>query len=133
MADQEFHESDLIMYGDNNSRGIAINDDSHNRDAQHKSRKKISKSSFPVNINNSQAAAKSKFNYMYQEHEEEDQEEGRGRGGEEFEPPHVIVGRRIASQMASFSVCTGNGRTLKGRDLSQVRNSVLRMTGFLEI
>lgn len=46
-------------------------------------------------------------------------------------PPHVIVGRRIAGKMA-FSVCTGNGRTLKGRDLSQVRNSILRMTGFLE-
>ncbi|KAK9267804.1 hypothetical protein L1049_010240 [Liquidambar formosana] len=49
----------------------------------------------------------------------------------EMVPPHVIVGRRIAGKMA-FSVCTGNGRTLKGRDLSEVRNSILRMTGFLE-
>ncbi|CAK9154711.1 unnamed protein product [Ilex paraguariensis] len=49
----------------------------------------------------------------------------------EIVPPHVIVGRRIAGKMA-FSVCTGNGRTLKGRDLSEVRNSILRMTGFLE-
>lgn len=46
-------------------------------------------------------------------------------------PPHVLVARRIAGKMA-FSVCTGNGRTLKGRDLSRVRNSILRMTGFLE-
>ncbi|XP_022977254.1 uncharacterized protein LOC111477622 [Cucurbita maxima] len=46
-------------------------------------------------------------------------------------PPHVIIGRRVAGKMA-FSLCTGNGRTLKGRDLSQVRNSILRMTGFLE-
>ncbi|KAI9121448.1 hypothetical protein K1719_008481 [Acacia pycnantha] len=46
-------------------------------------------------------------------------------------PPHVLVGRRIAGKMP-FSVCTGNGRTLKGRDLSRVRNSILRMTGFLE-
>ncbi|XP_019162008.1 PREDICTED: uncharacterized protein LOC109158576 [Ipomoea nil] len=50
----------------------------------------------------------------------------------EMVPPHVITGRRIAGKMMAFSVCTGNGRTLKGRDLSQVRNSVLRMTGFLE-
>uniref|UniRef100_A0A5B7B696 Senescence regulator n=1 Tax=Davidia involucrata TaxID=16924 RepID=A0A5B7B696_DAVIN len=49
----------------------------------------------------------------------------------ELVPPHVIVGRRIAGKVA-FSVCTGNGRTLKGRDLSEVRNSILRMTGFLE-
>ncbi|XP_059654660.1 protein S40-1-like [Cornus florida] len=38
----------------------------------------------------------------------------------EMVPPHMIVGRRIAGKM-EFSVCTGNGRTLKGRDLSQVR------------
>ncbi|KAK4743700.1 hypothetical protein SAY87_010012 [Trapa incisa] len=50
---------------------------------------------------------------------------------EEMMPPHVIVGRRIAGNIAS-SVCTGIGRTLKGRDLSEVRNSILRMTGFLE-
>lgn len=50
----------------------------------------------------------------------------------ELVPPHVIVGRRVAGKMMAFSVCTGNGRTLKGRDLSQVRNSVLRLTGFLE-
>lgn len=50
----------------------------------------------------------------------------------EMVPPHVIVGRRVAGNMMAFSVCTGNGRTLKGRDLSEVRNSILRMTGFLE-
>ncbi|XP_041993440.1 uncharacterized protein LOC121744065 [Salvia splendens] len=53
-------------------------------------------------------------------------------GGGEMVPPHVIVGRRVAGKMMAFSVCTGNGRTLKGRDLSQVRNSILRLTGFLE-
>lgn len=52
-------------------------------------------------------------------------------GEDEMVPPHLMVARRIAGKMA-FSVCTGNGRTLKGRDLSQVRNSILRMTGFLE-
>ncbi|KAH1148450.1 hypothetical protein GLYMA_15G226000v4 [Glycine max] len=46
-------------------------------------------------------------------------------------PPHEIVKRRVAAKMA-FLVCTGNGRTLKGRDLSQVKNSILRLTGFLE-
>ncbi|GFP96796.1 hypothetical protein PHJA_001823700 [Phtheirospermum japonicum] len=55
-------------------------------------------------------------------------------GGDDGEmvPPHVIVGRRVAAKTMAFSVCTGIGRTLKGRDLSEVRNSVLRMTGFLE-
>ncbi|KAG2303902.1 hypothetical protein Bca4012_062933 [Brassica carinata] len=53
-------------------------------------------------------------------------------GGRKMIPPHLIVGRRMESGQMAFSVCTGNGRTLKGRDLSQVRNSVLRLTGFLE-
>ncbi|KAH6786384.1 hypothetical protein C2S52_005936 [Perilla frutescens var. hirtella] len=43
-------------------------------------------------------------------------------------PPHEWIARRISS----FSVCEGAGRTLKGRDLSRVRNSVLTKTGFLE-
>ncbi|PKA65347.1 hypothetical protein AXF42_Ash005680 [Apostasia shenzhenica] len=48
-------------------------------------------------------------------------------------PPHVVAERsRAAKGEMAFSVCTGRGRTLKGRDLRQVRNSVLRLTGFLE-
>ena len=52
--------------------------------------------------------------------------------GGELVPPHVITSRRIFAGKIAFPLCTGNGRTLKGRDLSQVRNSILRMTGFLE-
>ncbi|XP_072994905.1 protein S40-1-like [Typha latifolia] len=65
----------------------------------------------------------------------------RGRIGErdeeeevvELVPPHVLVSRRrgIGEEVA-FSLCSGHGRTLKGRDLRHVRDSVLRMTGFFE-
>ncbi|EPS66880.1 hypothetical protein M569_07896 [Genlisea aurea] len=62
-----------------------------------------------------------------------EEEEDSGEETEEKLPPHVIVGRRAASSKSmAYSLFTGNGRTLKGRDLSVVRNSVLRMTGFLE-
>ncbi|KAK1326797.1 hypothetical protein QJS10_CPA01g00877 [Acorus calamus] len=48
-------------------------------------------------------------------------------------PPHEWIARRLArNQISSFSVCEGVGRTLKGRDLSKVRNAVLTRTGFLE-
>ncbi|CAM0882506.1 unnamed protein product [Alopecurus aequalis] len=57
-------------------------------------------------------------------HEEEEDGEHVG----EVEPPHVLMARR----RAAFSVCSGQGRTLKGRDLTRVRDSVLRMTGFIE-
>jgi len=48
-------------------------------------------------------------------------------------PPHEMIARQLArSQITSFSVFEGVGRTLKGRDLSRVRNAVLTRTGFLE-
>ncbi|KAL0897056.1 hypothetical protein Bca101_081017 [Brassica carinata] len=87
-------------------------------------------SSLPVNIpENMSRRYVGKEEDVYSEVEEE-YTDGRG----EIVPPHVMVGRRIqgeGGQMA-FSVCSGSGRTLKGRDLSRVRNSVLRLTGFLE-
>lgn len=61
-----------------------------------------------------------------------------GGCGEDYEdddmvPPHEWLARKLArSQISSFSVCEGMGRTLKGRDLSKVRNAVLTKTGFLE-
>ncbi|KAI3675616.1 hypothetical protein L1987_85207 [Smallanthus sonchifolius] len=48
-------------------------------------------------------------------------------------PPHEWIAQKLArNQISSFSVCEGAGRTLKGRDLSRVRNAVLTKTGFLE-
>ncbi|GLJ53040.1 hypothetical protein SUGI_1129630 [Cryptomeria japonica] len=50
---------------------------------------------------------------------------------EEKIPPHEIVAKQLArSQITSFSVHEGAGRTLKGRDLSRVRNAVWTRTGF---
>uniref|UniRef100_J3M8X9 Uncharacterized protein n=2 Tax=Oryza brachyantha TaxID=4533 RepID=J3M8X9_ORYBR len=49
--------------------------------------------------------------------------------------PHEVAAaraQRCSEERAAFSVCVGNGRTLKGRDLRSVRTAVLRMTGFLE-
>lgn len=48
-------------------------------------------------------------------------------------PPHEWIARKLSrNQISSFSVFEGVGRTLKGRDLSRVRNAVLSKTGFLE-
>ncbi|KAK4785431.1 hypothetical protein SAY86_002120 [Trapa natans] len=48
-------------------------------------------------------------------------------------PPHEMVARSLAkSPILSCSVLEGAGRTLKGRDLRQVRNAVWRQTGFLD-
>ncbi|MCD7449674.1 hypothetical protein HAX54_001102 [Datura stramonium] len=54
-------------------------------------------------------------------------------GDDEMLPPHEIVARGSSrSPKTAFSVLEGVGRTLKGRDLCQVRNGVLRHTGFLD-
>ncbi|KAJ0249279.1 hypothetical protein HA466_0148030 [Hirschfeldia incana] len=59
--------------------------------------------------------------------EEEEEDEG------ERLPPHEIVARSLAqSSYLSCSVLEGAGRTLKGRDLRQVRNAVFRKTGFID-
>ncbi|KNA21396.1 hypothetical protein SOVF_043580 [Spinacia oleracea] len=55
-------------------------------------------------------------------------------------PPHLIVARRInnndnnVSRKMACSICIQDekGRILKGRNLCQVRNSILRLTGFYE-
>lgn len=92
-----------------------------NKNKNKKQKKVTSASSLPININIP--------DNIYQTFvDRDDQYEEENEGGREttFTPPHVIVGRRIPGKMA-FSVCT-----LKGRDLRRVRNSILRMTGFLE-
>ncbi|KAE9594558.1 hypothetical protein Lal_00037524 [Lupinus albus] len=80
--------------------------------------KKMMANSLPVNI------PERMLRWSMEEEEDDD--------GEMKVPPHVMVERRISGGKMAYSVCTGNGRTLKGRDLSQVRNTILRMTGFLE-
>ncbi|XP_058728129.1 protein S40-7-like [Vicia villosa] len=63
----------------------------------------------------------------YDNEDDEDDEEG------DMVPPHEWIARKLArSQISSFSVCEGMGRTLKGRDLSKVRNAILSKTGFIE-
>uniref|UniRef100_A0A0D9YEG0 Uncharacterized protein n=1 Tax=Oryza glumipatula TaxID=40148 RepID=A0A0D9YEG0_9ORYZ len=51
---------------------------------------------------------------------------GSGCGGEVV-PPHVLLARR----RAAFSMCSGQGRTLKGRDLRRFRNDAFRQPRYL--
>ncbi|XP_044487658.1 mitochondrial distribution and morphology protein 12-like [Mangifera indica] len=80
---------------------------------------------------------KSSKNVCDDDDDEEEQEEidddDDDDGYDSKAPPHEFIARRQArSQISSFSVFEGVGRTLKGRDLSKVRNAVLTRTGFLE-
>ncbi|CAN0853668.1 hypothetical protein LINGRAHAP2_LOCUS5701 [Linum grandiflorum] len=132
MAADELHECDIVFPCD--TKTPHETDQQHQRRTSKKKRKQLKSSSggnsVPVNIprrNNNVF----RFGDRFGDPEEEEYYEDDYEESDEVVPPHVILGRRVAGKMA-FSVCTGNGRTLKGRDLSQVRNSILRMTGFLE-
>ncbi|XP_068653910.1 protein S40-5-like [Aristolochia californica] len=71
--------------------------------------------------------------YGHRDNGDEDGDENEDEDEDCRLPPHEWVAKKLArSQISSFSVCEGAGRTLKGRDLSQVRNAVLTRTGFLE-
>lgn len=62
-----------------------------------------------------------------------DDDDGEDGDKDDMIPPHEWIARKLKrSQISSFSVCEGMGRTLKGRDLSKVRNAVLTKTGFIE-
>ncbi|CAN8259313.1 unnamed protein product [Cochlearia groenlandica] len=64
---------------------------------------------------------------------DDDDEEEEVEGGGEMLRPHEIVARSLAkSSILSCSVLEGAGRTLKGRDLRQVRNAIFRRTGFID-
>ena len=64
---------------------------------------------------------------------DDDDDDDDGEDEDDMIPPHEWIARKLArSQISSFSVCEGIGRTLKGRDLSKVRNAILTKTGFIE-
>ncbi|KAG2315391.1 hypothetical protein Bca52824_018513 [Brassica carinata] len=108
MSEEELQESEVTFSDDyfiNNN-----NKSSNSENNKRKPTKETVKKSSPVRI---------PPRTIYRCTEDENEEE------REITPPHVIIGkRRVEAQMA-FSFCT-----LKGRELSRHRNSVLRMTGF---
>lgn len=69
--------------------------------------------------------------YKFDNEEDDDDDDDEDEG--EMMPPHEWIAKKLErSKISSFSVCEGVGRTLKGRDLSRVRNAILSKTGFLE-
>ncbi|KVH97087.1 uncharacterized protein LOC112523452 [Cynara cardunculus var. scolymus] len=121
---EEFQESDLVFPEKPAGNGKEIRCPKVGKKKSDK--KKQKKVSVPMSI--PEEFSGSSWIRQYLEAHSKDDDDGKG---EERVPPHVVVDRRVAGK-AAFSLCSGNGRTLKGRDLSEVRDSILRMTGFLE-
>ncbi|XP_072966724.1 protein S40-1-like [Typha angustifolia] len=138
---EEFEEAD-IMWPDHHHHhddddaggGGGSSDDCTDIEVQILGRSKAAAAAVPVVVPAKDRVSHSwtlglNFNDIYV-----DREDGGGGSNEEIVPPHILISRRFNDRhkKMAFSVCIGKGRTLKGRDLCHVRNSILRMTGFLE-
>ncbi|KAL6542747.1 hypothetical protein OROHE_010267 [Orobanche hederae] len=125
--EEEFQESEILFRESvevEDGGDFLLNSDREPRNRRGKRRKTVKlsnkKNSVPINIPDVNASRNAWFPPDF------------GGDDGEFVPPHIIIGRRVAGKVTAFSLCTGNGRTLKGRNMSEFRNSILRMTGFLE-
>ncbi|KAK4784141.1 hypothetical protein SAY86_018509 [Trapa natans] len=95
---------------------------SHEKGSSHQAPRSKFQQSAPVNV--PITATRGKNHFLDDDVEQDD---------EEMLPPHEIVARRgINSMRNTCSVLEGAGRTLKGRDLRQVRNAIWQRTGFLD-
>lgn len=132
-------ESELIFQenatgideADHNNFYTTKNNDNNKKKLKKRKKSKKKKSSPPINIPHHNITIPISPNYPISFIQYLDSDLFDHEYHDQMTPPHVILGRRFSGHM-SYSVCTGNGRTLKGRDQSHFRNSILRMTGFLE-
>nr|GLL33898.1 uncharacterized protein LOC109162264 [Ipomoea trifida] len=86
--------------------------------------------SLPVNVPDWSKILKDEYreNRRRDSYDDDDFDE---KYGDDRVPPHEFLARQLATaRIASFSVHEGVGRTLKGRDLSKVRNAIWEKTGF---
>ncbi|GAB2233688.1 hypothetical protein Droror1_Dr00002917 [Drosera rotundifolia] len=86
-------------------------------------------SSLPVNVPDWSKILRSEYKENRWPTDFDDDDGGDEEEEENRVPPHEYLAR---TRMASLSVHEGVGRTLKGRDLSRVRNAVWEKIGFID-
>ncbi|KAI3706403.1 hypothetical protein L6452_24120 [Arctium lappa] len=89
-------------------------------------------SSLPVNVPDWSKILKEDYREnRRRDNDDDDDFDQIGDGSGSRIPPHEFLAKQLArTRIASFSVHEGIGRTLKGRDLSRVRNAIWEKTGF---
>ncbi|KAL2239439.1 uncharacterized protein LOC105170296 [Sesamum indicum] len=87
--------------------------------------------SLPVNVPDWSKILKEEYRENRRRDSDDDYDEDEAEEEGNRIPPHEFLARQMArTRIASFSVHEGIGRTLKGRDLSRVRNAIWQKTGF---
>ncbi|GFP83160.1 hypothetical protein PHJA_000459400 [Phtheirospermum japonicum] len=90
-------------------------------------RRAVGPRSLPVNIPDWSKILRGEYRPRAGEWADEYEGDDWGDDGNDKIPPHEYLAR---TRVASLSVHEGIGRTLKGRDLSRVRNAIWKKTGF---
>ncbi|KAJ9563290.1 hypothetical protein OSB04_008450 [Centaurea solstitialis] len=121
--DEEFDESELTFAEVEAHAGMQENHiEWQDHKLKTKSKKKKSEHSVPISIPKDISCVQYvEFDLSEDNHE-----------NEMIVPPHIILGRRVARQVA-YSIWTGCGKTSKKRELILVRDLIFKITGFLEI
>ncbi|CAI9761518.1 unnamed protein product [Fraxinus pennsylvanica] len=87
--------------------------------------------SLPVNIPDWSKILKGEYRENHRRDVDENDFSDDDEDSENRVPPHEILAKQMArTRIASFSLHEGIGRTLKGRDLSRVRNAIWEKIGF---
>ncbi|ESQ51318.1 hypothetical protein EUTSA_v10017334mg [Eutrema salsugineum] len=137
-SDFELDEWDLYNTGSDSAPGFSFSDLTINSSRTGVNRKSLggsvsetfsgsAASSVPVNVPDWSKILGEESRRRQVSNEEVDGDEiASCGGGTRRIPPHELLASR---RMASFSVHEGAGRTLKGRDLSRVRNTIFKIRG----
>lgn len=129
-GDLELDEAEMFnwnMSNDNNKNNTVTESKKRPRSGKKKKVNPVASSSMPVAIPDWSKILKEDF----KEHEKRDfvsdDDDDHDHDRREPVPPHEYLAR---TREASHSVQEGKGRTLKGRDLRSVRNSIWKKLGF---
>ncbi|EOA14112.1 hypothetical protein CARUB_v10027254mg [Capsella rubella] len=129
----EFDESDLYnpIHSDSPDfrRKISTPSRSGKKPSTHRPSAVTTASSLPVNVPDWSKILRGEYRdnrrRIIEDNDDEDGDDCEDGG--DWLPPHEFLAK---TRMASFSVHEGIGRTLKGRDLSRVRNAIFEKIGF---
>ncbi|KAL1223855.1 Protein S40-4 [Cardamine amara subsp. amara] len=134
-SDFELDELDLYNTGSDSTSNFSFSDLTISSGRTGTNRKSLGgldsgsvTSSLPVNVPDWSKilGEESRRRRQISNEEEGDGDEISCGGGTRRVPPHELLANR---RMASFSVHEGAGRTLKGRDLSRMRNTIFKIRG----
>ncbi|XP_059302639.1 protein S40-4-like [Lycium ferocissimum] len=131
----EFEESDVWDSSADNSRSPELRkrySSSRKQQCDTKSYQSssVAAASLPMNVPDWSKILKDEYKEYGRRDDSDDEEKGDDVENRII-PPHEFLAKQLErTRVASFSVHEGVGRTLKGRDLSRVRNAIWEKTGF---